>query len=257
MIRAADLLLLPMHDLPNGNRARLVPCKTYEYLASGRPILAALPEGDARDLLAGNRRSTSAAPPTWRAMREILAVELGRPVPRRRPSSARRVRRLRAHRAGGEAGRGLRRGAGRGHARRRGSGAAGPPRRVGTDAQHPPAARRRRRRARSGLDGGEIARILPRSPGATCCRRPTVGPRTPGRSCNRIAAGLKQARHRASGGPELLEDEVADSPLREQPLGPPERLELVALDVELHHADRQRPRPPRRAAGPARAHEAT
>ena len=28
-----------------------MPGKTYEYLASGRPILAAVPEGDAHDLL--------------------------------------------------------------------------------------------------------------------------------------------------------------------------------------------------------------
>ncbi len=81
MIRAADLLFLPMHDLPNGNRARLVPCKTYEYLASGRPILAALPDGDARDLLAGEPEVHLCRPADVAAMREILAVELGRPVP--------------------------------------------------------------------------------------------------------------------------------------------------------------------------------
>jgi Glycosyl transferases group 1 len=51
LMRSADLLFLPMHDLAPGIRARTVPGKTYEYLASGRPILAALPDGDARDLL--------------------------------------------------------------------------------------------------------------------------------------------------------------------------------------------------------------
>ncbi len=51
LIRGADLLFLPMHDLPPGTRSRIVPGKTYEYLASGRPILAAVPDGDARDLL--------------------------------------------------------------------------------------------------------------------------------------------------------------------------------------------------------------
>jgi glycosyltransferase involved in cell wall biosynthesis len=51
LMRSADLLFLPMHDLPDGVRATVVPGKTYEYLASGRPILAAVPQGDAHDLL--------------------------------------------------------------------------------------------------------------------------------------------------------------------------------------------------------------
>jgi glycosyltransferase involved in cell wall biosynthesis len=51
MIRNADLLFLPLYDLPEGLRAAIVPQKTYEYIASGRPILAAVPDGDARDLL--------------------------------------------------------------------------------------------------------------------------------------------------------------------------------------------------------------
>jgi glycosyltransferase involved in cell wall biosynthesis len=51
LIRTADLLFLPMHALPDGTKAGLVPTKTYEYVASGRPILAAVPDGDARELL--------------------------------------------------------------------------------------------------------------------------------------------------------------------------------------------------------------
>jgi glycosyltransferase involved in cell wall biosynthesis len=56
LMRTADLLFLPMQNLPQGVRATIVPGKTYEYLASGTPILAAVPEGDARDILgeAGN-----------------------------------------------------------------------------------------------------------------------------------------------------------------------------------------------------------
>lgn len=47
----ADVLFLPLHDLPPGSRSLIVPGKTYEYLAARRPILAALPPGDARDLI--------------------------------------------------------------------------------------------------------------------------------------------------------------------------------------------------------------
>jgi len=56
LMRSADALFLPMHDLAPGRRARIVPGKTYEYLGAGRPILASVPDGDARDLLlrAGN-----------------------------------------------------------------------------------------------------------------------------------------------------------------------------------------------------------
>jgi glycosyltransferase involved in cell wall biosynthesis len=49
LVRTADLLFLPMHSLPPGVPALIVPGKTYEYLASGRPILAAVPDGDARN----------------------------------------------------------------------------------------------------------------------------------------------------------------------------------------------------------------
>lgn len=56
LLRSAELLFLPMQALPPGRRATVVPGKTYEYLGSGTPILAAVPEGDARDFLreAGN-----------------------------------------------------------------------------------------------------------------------------------------------------------------------------------------------------------
>ncbi len=51
LVRSADLLFLPMYDLPPGARAGLIPFKTFDYLASGRPILAGVPDGDVRDML--------------------------------------------------------------------------------------------------------------------------------------------------------------------------------------------------------------
>jgi glycosyltransferase involved in cell wall biosynthesis len=62
LMRSADLLFLPMHDLPPGSRAGLIPYKTFEYLAAGRPILAAVPDGDVRDMLAPLRQATLVRP---------------------------------------------------------------------------------------------------------------------------------------------------------------------------------------------------
>ncbi|NNM26074.1 MAG: glycosyltransferase [Phycisphaerales bacterium] len=48
LLQSADALFLPLHDLPAGEAARIVPGKLYEYLGVARPILACLPAGDAR-----------------------------------------------------------------------------------------------------------------------------------------------------------------------------------------------------------------
>ena len=61
-VRWADALFLPLDGLPRKRRSLIVPGKTYEYLASGRPILAAVPEGDARDLVL--RAGGTVTPPT-------------------------------------------------------------------------------------------------------------------------------------------------------------------------------------------------
>ena len=76
LVRSADLLFLPMHDLSPGTNATIVPGKTYEYLASGRPILGALPDGDARDLL-------SAAPENAVLCRPTDVIEMARIVEER------------------------------------------------------------------------------------------------------------------------------------------------------------------------------
>ncbi len=78
LMRTADLLFLPMQNLPRGTRATIVPGKTYEYLASGTPILAAVPDGDARDMLAEAGNSILCRPDDVAAMADALQVQIER-----------------------------------------------------------------------------------------------------------------------------------------------------------------------------------
>jgi glycosyltransferase involved in cell wall biosynthesis len=100
LIRSADLLFLPLHDVPPGDRVAVVPGKTYEYLASGRPILGAVPDGDARDLLLEAGTAAICAPTDWNAMAQIVRAEVerranGEPVPEPRPDVLARYERRR------------------------------------------------------------------------------------------------------------------------------------------------------------------
>jgi glycosyltransferase involved in cell wall biosynthesis len=72
LMRTADLLFLPMHELEKG-RATIVPGKTYEYLAADVPILAAVPDGDVRDVLEAGGRTTFCRPRDVAAL--AVAVE--------------------------------------------------------------------------------------------------------------------------------------------------------------------------------------
>lgn len=76
LMRSADLLFLPMQDLPAGTRAGLIPYKTYEYLAAGRPILAAVPDRDVRDMLAPLSRATLVRPSDVGAMAAAVAARV-------------------------------------------------------------------------------------------------------------------------------------------------------------------------------------
>lgn len=71
-VRSADLLFLPMHKVAQGTRATIVPGKTYEYMASGRPILAAVPEGDCRDFLRQCGTADLCKPDDVSAMKSII-----------------------------------------------------------------------------------------------------------------------------------------------------------------------------------------
>ena len=95
LILDADLLFLPLHKLPPGRRSTIVPGKTYEYVASGRPILAAVPHGDARDILAEAGTADVCAPSDVSRMTEILdrrvdAFLAGEPSPALAPGVAER-----------------------------------------------------------------------------------------------------------------------------------------------------------------------
>jgi glycosyltransferase involved in cell wall biosynthesis len=76
LLRSADLLFLPMQKLPPGVRAGLVPGKTYEYLAARRPILGAVPEGDARELLAESGMASICEPDDVECIAEAIERRL-------------------------------------------------------------------------------------------------------------------------------------------------------------------------------------
>jgi glycosyltransferase involved in cell wall biosynthesis len=50
-MKSADVLFVPLHGLPEGEKSLVVPGKLYEVLASGRPVLACVPPGDAARLV--------------------------------------------------------------------------------------------------------------------------------------------------------------------------------------------------------------
>jgi glycosyltransferase involved in cell wall biosynthesis len=78
LLQSADLLFLPMHEVTTGRRVGIIPGKTYEYLAARRPILAAIPEGDAHDLLAAAGNASICRPSDVRAIAEAIAAQIQR-----------------------------------------------------------------------------------------------------------------------------------------------------------------------------------
>jgi hypothetical protein len=52
---SSDVLFLPNHTPLDGGPTLVVPGKTYEYLGSGRPILAMSPAGDMKDFVTCTR----------------------------------------------------------------------------------------------------------------------------------------------------------------------------------------------------------
>lgn len=61
-MRSADALFICLNGMPAGEEPLVIPGKLYEYLAARRPILAALPPGDARRIALGHADTVAVDP---------------------------------------------------------------------------------------------------------------------------------------------------------------------------------------------------
>jgi glycosyltransferase involved in cell wall biosynthesis len=71
-LESADVLFLPLHTPLDGRPTLVVPGKAYEYLGSGRPILATCPQGDMRDFVLNSRSGIATAGDDVGAIAEVL-----------------------------------------------------------------------------------------------------------------------------------------------------------------------------------------
>jgi hypothetical protein len=77
ILASADLLFLTLPARPDGSRGGRISAKTYEYLTTDRPILAALPQGENWDYLSDKPGVWLVAPDEHERMKDVL-VELAR-----------------------------------------------------------------------------------------------------------------------------------------------------------------------------------
>lgn len=85
IVADADLLFLTLPRRIDGSRGGRISAKTYEYLATDRPILAAVPRGENWDYLEGKPGVWLVDPGDWRGMAEVIgelaqAKFAGRPL---------------------------------------------------------------------------------------------------------------------------------------------------------------------------------
>ena len=71
-LESCDALFLPLHSPGGGRRCEIIPAKVFEYLALGKPILAAVPDGDLRDLVQRSGAGWCVAPKDVQAIKRLL-----------------------------------------------------------------------------------------------------------------------------------------------------------------------------------------
>jgi glycosyltransferase involved in cell wall biosynthesis len=71
--RQADLLLITLPNRPDGTPGGRISCKSYEYLMTDRPILAAVPHGENWDYLQDKPGVWLVEPTDIQAMKEVIA----------------------------------------------------------------------------------------------------------------------------------------------------------------------------------------
>jgi glycosyltransferase involved in cell wall biosynthesis len=73
ILERADLLFITLPSRPDGSPGGRISAKTYEYLTTDRPILAAVPRGENWDYLAGKPGVWLVEPGDRQGMREVIA----------------------------------------------------------------------------------------------------------------------------------------------------------------------------------------
>ncbi|QLE56092.1 glycosyltransferase [Nostoc sp. TCL26-01] len=74
LARQADLLFITLPNRPDGTSGGRISCKTYEYLMTDRPILAAVPKGENWDYLQDKPGVWLVEPTDIEAMNKVIAT---------------------------------------------------------------------------------------------------------------------------------------------------------------------------------------
>jgi glycosyltransferase involved in cell wall biosynthesis len=87
LARGADLLFMALPDRVDGSPGGRISAKTYEYLMTDRPILAALPPGEGPEFLAGWAGVTVVRPSDVAGMAAAVGAAVARPQRFDRPTA--------------------------------------------------------------------------------------------------------------------------------------------------------------------------